>query len=36
MHITLHQGYLPGAVGTIAALHGTYYACTWGLDYSLR
>jgi hypothetical protein len=31
MDITLHQDYLPGAIGTIAALHGTYYARTWGL-----
>jgi GNAT superfamily N-acetyltransferase len=31
MDMSLHQGYLPGAIGTVAALHGTYYARTWNL-----
>jgi GNAT superfamily N-acetyltransferase len=31
MDIILHHGNRPGAIGTIAALHGTYYAHTWGL-----
>jgi GNAT superfamily N-acetyltransferase len=27
--ITITQGYLPGAIGRIAELHGTYYAAHW-------
>lgn len=30
-HITIHQGYLPGAIGRITELHGTYYAAHWDL-----
>ncbi|MBI5931128.1 MAG: GNAT family N-acetyltransferase [Chloroflexi bacterium] len=29
--ITIHRGYLPGAIGRITELHGTYYAPRWGL-----
>jgi GNAT superfamily N-acetyltransferase len=29
--ISLHAGYLPGAIGRITELHGTYYARHWDL-----
>jgi RimJ/RimL family protein N-acetyltransferase len=29
--ITIHAGYLPGAIGRIVELHGTYYAEHWNL-----
>jgi GNAT superfamily N-acetyltransferase len=29
--ISLHLGYLPGAIGRITELHGTYYARYWDL-----
>lgn len=29
--ITLHTGYLPGALGRITELHGIYYDSHWGL-----
>jgi GNAT superfamily N-acetyltransferase len=28
--ITISSGYVPGAIGRIAELHGTYYASHWG------
>jgi GNAT superfamily N-acetyltransferase len=28
--MTLSRGYVPGAIGRIAELHGTYYAKQWG------
>jgi GNAT superfamily N-acetyltransferase len=30
--VTVTRGYLPGAIGRIAELHGTYYANHWGFD----
>jgi GNAT superfamily N-acetyltransferase len=30
--ITTHEGYLPGAIGAIAALHGRYYSASHGFD----
>jgi GNAT superfamily N-acetyltransferase len=29
--ISLHSGYLPGVIGRITELHGTYYAKNWDL-----
>jgi GNAT superfamily N-acetyltransferase len=29
--ISIHSGYLPGAIGRITELHGTYYAKNWDL-----
>ena len=29
---TITKGYLPGAIGRIVELHGTYYANHWGFD----
>lgn len=29
--IEIHSGYVPGAIGRITHLHGTYYAAHWGL-----
>lgn len=29
--ITIHAGYLPGAIGRIVEMHGTYYAEHWNL-----
>src|SRR5690242_8885312 len=26
----VHEGYVPGAIGRLAELHGTYYARVWG------
>jgi|GEM_PF-609738 len=31
-NITITEGFEPGAVGEITALHGRYYTQTWGLD----
>jgi len=28
--VTIAKGYVPGAIGRIAELHGTYYATHWG------
>ncbi|MCB2149375.1 MAG: GNAT family N-acetyltransferase [Deltaproteobacteria bacterium] len=28
--VTVTRGYIPGAIGRIAELHGTYYATHWG------
>ena len=28
--VTIIKGYVPGAIGRIAELHGTYYAKHWG------
>jgi GNAT superfamily N-acetyltransferase len=28
--VTIARGYVPGAIGRIAGLHGTYYATHWG------
>jgi len=30
--VTVTRGYLPGAIGRITELHGTYYAEQWGFD----
>ncbi len=30
-NITIHTGYIPGAIGRIVELHGTYYAERWNL-----
>nr|MBA2680614.1 GNAT family N-acetyltransferase [Ktedonobacteraceae bacterium] len=30
-NVTIHTGYLPGAIGRIVELHGTYYAEHWNL-----
>jgi ribosomal protein S18 acetylase RimI-like enzyme len=30
--ITIHEGYLPGAVGAVAALHARYYSVSHGFD----
>jgi len=30
--ITIHEGYLPGAIGMIAALHARYYSASYGFD----
>ena len=29
-HAALKKGYIPGTIGRIAELHGTYYAAHWG------
>lgn len=28
----VHQGYAPGVIGKVAAMHGQYYARHWGFD----
>ena len=28
--VSIARGYLPGAIGRIVELHGTYYAAHWG------
>jgi GNAT superfamily N-acetyltransferase len=28
--ITIHKGYVPGAIGRVVELHGTYYHAHWG------
>jgi GNAT superfamily N-acetyltransferase len=30
--VTIHEGYVPGAIGAIAALHGRHYAAYCGFD----
>ena len=30
LEILIHKGYLPGAIGRIAELHGRYYSANWG------
>ena len=30
--VTVTRGYVPGAIGRITELHGTYYADHWGFD----
>ncbi len=30
--ITIHEGYLPGAIGSIATLHARYYSASHGFD----
>jgi len=32
MDITIHQGWVPGAIGDIAALHARHYAASHGFD----
>src|SRR6516225_1958300 len=28
--VVIHKGYVPGAIGKVVELHGTYYARHWG------
>jgi GNAT superfamily N-acetyltransferase len=36
MNETVLKGYLPGAIGRMAELHGTYYHRNWGLGFGNR